>query len=60
LLSFVASQELQSSPFYSTILCHLLQVEIRSFQEEDFKETLVSLTGVFKGDGVPFGRENAE
>ena len=27
---------------------------------EDVKETLVSLTEVFKGDGVLFGREKAE
>jgi hypothetical protein len=31
-----------------------------SVWQEEFKETLVSLTGVFKGDGVLFGRENAE
>ena len=38
----------------------MLRVEIRSFQEEDFKETFISLAEVFKGDGVLFGRENAE
>ena len=38
----------------------MLQVEIRSFQEEDFKETFISLAEVFKGDGILFGRENAE
>ena len=35
----------------------MLQVEIHSFQEEDFKEILVSLTEVFKGDWFPLAEK---